>query len=104
MNRAIAPYILKLLEGITFLNQSHSSMRPLNYQVVRFLMERATKLLDLTLAYAITDVEKSFENVRIVGPLRSLYLTNVPEVILEPIFQLKRTLRKLTLKLQRSNK
>ena len=98
MDHTIAPFILKSLEGITFSNQNDSSVMSLNYQVIRYFLERATKLLYLRLADAITDVEKAFENVRIVGPLRLLEFRYVSEVILEPIFQLKKTLRKLTFK------
>ena len=90
--------IIKILEGLTFSKRNYNSVISLNYQLVRYFLEKATKLLHLRLASYITDVEKAFENVHIVGPLRLLELTNVSDKILEPIFQLKKTLRKMTFK------
>ena len=88
--------IIKILEGLTFSKRNYNSVISLNYQLVRYFLEKATKLLHLRLASYITDVEKAFENVHIVGPLRLLELRYVSDAILEPIFQLKKTLRQLT--------
>ena len=93
MNRTIAPLILNSLEGLHFCNQSNSSLGPPNHQVVRFFMERATKLLHLKFFADIMEFEKALDNVRIAGPLRSLQLRNISDTSLEVFFQLKKTLR-----------
>ena len=94
MNRTIAPYILNSLEGLTFRNQTHTAIGPLNHQVVRFYMENARKLVNLSLS-EIIDVEKVFDKIRIVGHLRTIHLNNVSDAIVESIYQLKNTLLKL---------
>ena len=55
-------------------------------------MENARKLLHFSLP-EIMDVEKVFDKVRIVGPLRSICLNNVSDAIVESIFQLKNSLK-----------
>ena len=96
MNRTIAYSILKSLEVINFDNESYNSVGPLNHQVVRFILEKATKLRGLRFINDIAEADKAFDNVRIVGPLRRMSLRNVSDATIGTIFQLNNTLRNLT--------